>query len=414
MNKNFIKILFCLGLPVILFFTCSSYKTMKGMPDCIIVEPSNRTQQELSTEDTITIVATDRYKAGIIKPIFQGTNYRKAWETPIKVPVVSLSEIKGGIKPLEMGGGKQTMSMDLKGSHQVIYTLRSVNKNPEGLVPEVAKTLRIGNIVMDAMSAQHPYGALVVAPLADAVGILHTHPKLVYVPVQPALDTFNHKYGGHVFLLEYEPEGSGEWVNMEGVQKIVDTEDVQELLSENPETKIDERALVRARLFDLMIGDWDRHAKQWGWIVVERDSVTTYVPLPTDRDNVFYNPGGLIPWIVTRPMFQPLLRPFRKKIDHLPGMIKPFDQYFLLDVPESVFVEVAKELQEDLTDEEIEQSLRMWPNEFYDLDAKEIIKCIKARRADLPKYAKEFKQIVDKRGPLLEPLKGSSKLYVRK
>lgn len=384
------------------------------MPDCIIVEPSNTSMEALSNEDSITLIATDRFKAGFIKPIFQGTNYRKAWETPIKVPVVSLSDIKGGIIPLEMGGGEQTLSMDLKGKHQVFYTLRSVNKNPEGLIPDAAKKLNLGNIIMDAMSAQHPYGALVVAPLADAVGILHTHPRLVYIPVQPELDTFNHKYGGRLFLLEYEPEGSGDWLKMDSVQSIVDTEDVQKMLLEYPDSKIDERALVRARLFDLMIGDWDRHAKQWGWVVVKKDSSLTYLPLPTDRDNVFYNPGGLIPWMVTRPMFQPLLRPFNKKIDHLPGMIKPFDQFFLLDVPESVFIEIAKELQEDLTDEEIETAIKSWPPEFYEIDGQTIIRNIKARRSDLIKYAKEFRAVVQERGPLTVPLKGSSQLYQKK
>lgn len=405
------KILFFFVIILAIITAYYSCENMKGMPQCIILEPNHTDSKQLLQKDSVLLIATQRFDAGFIKPIFQGKNYRKAWATPIKVPVIDLNEIRGGLEPLEMGGGMQTLSMDLQGKNQIVYTLRSVNKNPEEVVPDIAFKLNVENIIMDAMSAQHPYGALVVARLADAVDILHTHPKLVYVPHQEELDTFNQKYGGHLFLLEYEPEGSGEWVKLDSVKRIVDTEDVQELLQKYPNSKIDERALVRARLLDLMIGDWDRHAKQWGWIVTKQDTNFTYVPLPTDRDNAFYNPGGLIPWIITRPFSQPILRPFRKKIDYMPGMVKPFDQYFLLDVPESLFIEEAKKLQKDLTDEDIEYALRAWPDEFYDLDAAQIRTCIQQRRTDLVEYAKAFKKVVVERGPLTVPLKGSSKVY---
>jgi len=385
---------------------------MEGMPQSILVEPKGITPELTIHEDSITIIATKRFKTNPIKNAFQGKNYRKAWKTPIRVPVKLLSSIRGGIKPLEMGGGAQTLSMDLEGKRDIVYTLRSVNKNPEELIPDIAHKLNIGNIVMDGMSAQHPYGALVVAPLADAVGILHTHPKLVYIPPHAELDTFNAKYGGKIFLLEYEPEGSGIWVKRDGVKEIIDTENVQKMLVSHPDSKIDARALVRARLFDLMIGDWDRHAKQWGWVVIEKEGMPySYLPLPTDRDNAFYNPNGLVLWMITRPFSQPRLRPFRKKIKHLSGLVNPFDQYFLLNIPTSVFVEVAKELQVDFTDAEIENAFRVWPEEFNQFDKKKMIKYMKARRGDLVEYAKEFKQLLLEKGPLLEPLKGSDEVY---
>lgn len=409
------RILMFFALLLVIFATCSSCKTMEGMPKAIVIEPQGTTSETITKQDSITVIATNRFKTNPIKNLFQGKNYRKAWKTPIQVPVKFLDEIEGGLIPLKMGGGFQTLSMDLQGQKDVIYTLRSVNKNPDELIPDFAHKLNIGNIVMDGMSAQHPYGALVVASLAEAVGILHTHPRLIYLPHQTQLDTFDSRYGGRLFLLEYEPEGSGAWVDRESVKEIIDTEDVQKMLLKHPNSNIDERALVRARLFDLLIGDWDRHAKQWGWVVIEKESEPlTYLPLPTDRDNAFYNPNGLILWLITRPWSQPLLRPFRKKIDHLPGMIKPFDQYFLLNVPENVFLEVAQELQVDFTDGEIEAAFDVWPSAFNQLDKEKMVKYMKARREDLPKYAKAFKQILLERGELLVPLKGSSQMFIRK
>ncbi len=393
---------------LILALFLHSCSRMSGMPKNVVLEHIDD-----HPSDSVRIIATERYKSGIIKPIFQGKNYRKAWATPIKVPVLYLDEYENGLKPLEKGGGLQTLSMDLQGSNDVVYTLRSINKNPEAAVPEGAKKWKVEDIVYDAMSAQHPYGAIVVAALADAVQVQHTHPQVFYLPEQSALDSFNQDFRNKLFLLEYEPEGSGNWVNLPGVQKIIDTEDVQDELAENPDARINERALVRARLFDLLIGDWDRHSKQWGWIEqLQADGTKLYTPLPTDRDNAFYNPGGLIPWIITRPKVTPFLRPFKKKIDYVPGMITAFDQFFLLHVPESIFIEEAEYLQADLTDEEIENAFEIWPEQFYKIDAKKMIKKVMARKSKLQEYAIELKAAIDERGPLSKPLKGSSKLYV--
>jgi hypothetical protein len=161
----------------------------------------------------------------------------------------------------------------------------------------------------------------------------------------------------------------------------------------------------------LGIGDWDRHAKNWGWIVTEKDGKMIATVMACDRDNVFYGIGGMIPSIINRPFSQPLLRPFKKDIDYLPSMIKPFDSYFLYGVSEELFLQEATYLQENLTDEVIENAIKSWPAEFYNLDGEKIIERIKSRRSKLRKYAKKFPKILEKRGPLEVALKGSTKFF---
>ena len=58
------------------------------------------------------------------------------------------------------------------------------------------------------------------------------------------------------------------------------------------EARVDDRALLRARLFDLWIEDWDRHNKQWRWL--RRGEDDAFVPLPEDRDQAFSKFGGLL------------------------------------------------------------------------------------------------------------------------
>ncbi|MFK7808206.1 MAG: hypothetical protein AB8F74_10440 [Saprospiraceae bacterium] len=398
---------------VLLLAQCNSCSRMDGFPDSTVLETLDN--PEAPNSDSVTVITTTRYDAGPIKRIFQGWNYRKAWSTPISVPVIALSTYKGGLLPIKKGGGKQTLSMDLQGANGVVYTLRSVTKNPESLIPNYAKRLKIEDLAMDAISAQHPYGAVIAAALADAVEIPHTKPQIVYLPAQEELGEFNEEFKNRLYLLEYEPEGSAAWSDMDNVVGLVDTEDVEIELEKNPNAKIDADALVRVRLFDLMIGDWDRHAKQWGWFAIEeKNNQVTFVPLPTDRDNAFYNPNGVVPWILTRPYIISNLRPFRKQVDHMPSMIKPFDRVFLLDIPLSKFEAIAAQLKENLTDEEIDKAFRSLPTAFLNKDTDKMKKRLKARRENLVSIARSFKKCIDKQGEVKKPLKGSNRVFVGK
>ncbi len=166
---------------------------------------------------------------------------------------------------VEEGGGNQTKSLDVRDRQGRLYSLRSVNKDPDPLIPNVARQLNLENIIIDGVSAQHPYGAVLAAALSNSVDLLHTHPKIVYVPQHKAMGEYAKEYGDRLFLLEYETEGEENWTSYNNVTEIVETDELQKMkMRLGDKLQIDTRKLVRARLFDLLIGDWDRHTKQWG------------------------------------------------------------------------------------------------------------------------------------------------------
>lgn len=363
--------------------------------------------------DSVLVAASTLYQASDLKELIQGENYREAWSVPVKVPVVFLDTLMGGMEIVQEGGGTQTQSLRLRSPNGVLYSLRSINKDPALQVPEFARTLGLENIVIDGISASHPYAALLVASLADAAGVLHTNPKPVFVPKQDFLGEYNENFGNRLFLLEYETESKVNFTELENVENILDTKDLQKLKAEvGKKLSIDEHAMVRTRLFDLLIGDWDRHAKQWGWVVQKTGEQYKAIPLPGDRDNAFFNVDGFIPEIVTNPSLEPELRPFDAEIDYMPGLVYPNDIYFLYFTPEEIFIEEAKNLERLLSDEKIEEAFKVWPEEFIKLHGEEIENKIKSRRDNLVAYAKEFKKEISKRELLSEPLKNSEDIEI--
>ncbi|MEO6346284.1 MAG: hypothetical protein ABIO60_00105 [Aquaticitalea sp.] len=409
------KKVFGIIILILLIFIILMYVSLNSKPKKIetskLVNIENVNSINFHDHDSILITATTQYQSNELKRVMQGEHYRKAWSAPIKVPIVFLDTLYGGMTMLKEGGGHQTKSLKMQAPNGVLYSLRSINKTPGPLVPKIAKTLGLDNIIIDGISAQHPYAAVVVAQLAKNAKVLITFPKIVFVPKQSTLGDFNANYGNRLYLLEYETESKVNWTTLPNVTEIVETDDLQKLKLElGAQLTIDQKALVRARLFDLLIGDWDRHAKQWGWVLQFENGNYKAIPLPADRDNAFFNLGGVIPNMIANKNIKPEMRPFQKEIDYLPGLVEDFDVYFLQKVPESVFVEEAKQLQAALTDKVIEDALHLWPQNLYELDGVAIAEKIRSRRNDLINYAKGFKNILDQKPLLTEPLKGSEDL----
>ena len=398
-----------LTLIVLVFLaTCAPPgKLKRGMPAHEFIDPPEVTEATMQGRDSVTLRATTMYEAGPIRRFFQGRKYRDAWSAPVTVPVAWLDTLKGGLTPDDMGGGFQTLSIDVIDPDGCVYTLRSVNKNPNKFIKPWMRWTNVDNLAIDGIASGHPYGAQVMPALSDAAGVRHFHPEVYFLPKQDALDTLNPLFGNRLFWLEYEPEGEGcNWVSMDGFDEFQDSDDVLERWKEDPdEHRPDIRGLVRARLFDVWVGDWDRHDGQWGWAETHepdpdgKGEIHRYYPIPNDRDNVFYGISGLMPRLVGA--FERRLRPFGEEIDDIDGLTmnsQYFDYSFLYDVPEEVFVEEAKSLQEDLTDAEIEAAIKVWPESVYRHDGDRIVAHLKSRRGDLVEYARNFHKVIQERG----------------
>ncbi|MGB3606300.1 MAG: hypothetical protein WBA19_04045 [Psychroserpens sp.] len=410
MKKTLLYIALIIVLCIsILYWSLSS--TNKIFQKSELVNIDNVDDINFKKYDSVWVAASTLYEADVIKKAMQGEHYREAWATAIKAPVLFLDTLFGGVEIIKEGGGRQTHSLKLKAPNGTLYTLRSINKDPEDLIPEFATTLGLENIVVDGISAQHPYGAIYAAQLSKSAHILHTNPKIVFLPKQKKLKSYNDKYGNRLFLLEYETEGPVNWTSLKNIIELIDTKNLQRLkLEYKNRLQINKKELIKVRLFDFLIGDWDRHTKQWGWAIQKQDTNFVAIPVAGDRDNAFFNTQGIIPSLLSNEHVVPELRPFKEEIDFIEGLVYPFDRYFLLNTSETLFVSEAQALQALISDAVIDNALSVWPKPISAIDGKEITTKIKHRRDDLVKYAKAFKKEIDMQGAVTADLKGSGKL----
>jgi len=352
------------------------------------------------SDSIINVIPGEIFKAKRIKRFLLGNQYRDIWLTPVDVPVLDLKHQAGGLRPLKKGGGMQTKSLRLKGADGKQYVIRSVQKYPEKAVPKLLRKTFAADIVKDQISAAHPYGAFIVPKLAEAVGVYHTNPKLVYVPHDHLLGEYLDEFGDMLALFEQRPAGNeSDMANFGNTERIVGTPEMLELMLKDNHHRVDERAMIRARLFDILIGDWDRHEDQWRWATFKNKKETIYRPIPRDRDQAFFKFKGLLPFLGNRKWALRKFQNFNHSIRDVIGLgynSRYVDRSFLTSLSLEDWLSIADSIKYSLTDEAIESAFRQTPDTIYQNSKKEIIPKLITRRQNLPEIAKEYYLILAK------------------
>ncbi|MGB5822164.1 MAG: hypothetical protein WBG90_21960 [Saonia sp.] len=310
-----------------------------------------------------------------------GKHYRYIYSVKVKAPVAILDTLYGGLTVERAGGGNQTQSLRLVDKDDREYNMRALAKDPISFLQasgyndlnahDYFDGTLTAELISDFYTAAHPYGAFVVAALAHEVGIKHTHPELFYVPKQRALGDFNYEHGDRLYMIEQKPDDDFEDSHMFGrSDEIINTQELFEEIRDDENNQVNEEEYIRARIFDMLLGDWDRHEGQWSWAGKEVDEKTIYVPVPRDRDQVFANFDGR----------------FLKTLQKIVGRTRQFGRYgedieFVEQFSESainldrailqrsnkqVWREQVSYIQENLGEEAVKRAFSQVPTEIKD------------------------------------------------
>ncbi len=346
--------------------------------------------------DSVSIIPGPDYAAGAFHRFFWGDHYRNAWTTEIRVPVLDLREFAGGLTPLSAGGGFQTKSLWLTGADGKIYAFRSTYKNAAPLVPAVLRNTYVEELFQDQMSTQYPFAPLLVAPLLHAAGVLSPEPYLYVLPDGPALGEFRADFGGVLGALAERPdENESEMAAFLGAAEVIDGFDVVERVMSDPSHRVHARSFLTARMVDILVGDWDRHADQWRWADFGPDSTPAWRPIPADRDQAFARLDGMILGLGRRRF--PMLTSFGNEYDHVSRyhyQARFIDRLFLTELERSVWDSTAAILTARLTDDVIDEAVARLPTEVRSSDGPFFESALASRREQLPRIASEMYELL--------------------
>lgn len=339
-----------------------------------------------------------------------GKHYRDVYSLPIKAKTVSIDTLYGGLTPTKAGGGHQSKSLRIVDKDGKEYVMRALRKSATRFLQSVAfKDQRVEkdfrdtyaeDFIMDFYTTAHPYTPFVVSDLADMVGISHSNPKLFYVPKQNPLALFNEEYGDELYMIEERPmDGFKDLKSFGKPNKIVSTDDVLVNLKADEKYTVDEQSYIRARLFDMLIGDWDRHDDQWRWGEYKEKGKVIYRPIPRDRDQAFSRYDGTLLSILMNIPALRHMRSFDDKLDNVKWFNREayaLDLAFITKSDEKVWQKEAKHIVDNLSDAEIDKAFAKLPKEVKDKSIEKIKSDLKSRKKYLAKYAQEYYEVLQK------------------
>lgn len=347
---------------------------------------------------TETRVPGPQYQAGALHKFFFGPHHRNLWTIPVDVPILNLDTFAGGLTPTKTGGGFQTKSLRFKSNDGREFAFRSLDKDPSKVLPPDLRETIAASIARDQISSAHPYSALVVPVLAEAMGVLHADPQLVIMPDDARLGAFRKDFAKLLGFIEERPaDGPDGEPGFAGSDKIIGTDDLFAELEKDNDDQVDEKAYLKARLLDILVGDWDRHADQWRWARFKQEKKTVWLPIPRDRDQAFVKLDGLLPsWSEKRHFVRQLENYYKDRPDiiSLTHSGRHMDRRFLNRLSWEDFKAVADETTAKLTDAVIEQAVKQLPQQIYAVNGEDLTRRIKARREYLPKAAEEYYKLL--------------------
>ncbi|WP_452599613.1 metallophosphoesterase [Pontimicrobium sp. MEBiC01747] len=369
-------------------------------------------KSNFSKTQTASIYTKEETDKGRIYKTLWGKRYREDFSTAVTVPTVNLDTLFGGLKPIRKGGGHQSKSLRLEDKDGREYVMRALRKNAVQYLQAVAfkdqyiegqfdDTYTEG-LLLDVFTGSHPYAPFTIGVLSKAVGIYHTNPVLYYIPKQKALSHFNEEFGDELYMIEERAaSGHGNNESFGFSNKVISTSDLLKKLNKNENHILDEATYVRARLFDMLIGDWDRHEDQWRWATFKEGKKTIYKPIPRDRDQAFsiMADGALLSFATKAIPALRLMKSYNKDLKN-PKWFNlepyPLDMALINEADRIVWNAQVEHITSNLTDEVIEQAFKAFPAEV-NTETIEIIKQkLKGRRANLQKISDAYYNHINK------------------
>ena len=371
---------------------------------CVLLFPQVISGQE-DTNDSIPI----RLGTDVSKPIYSdkpkqhggfykwawGKHYSNFYYQPVTVKATSLDHLAGGLK---ISGQLPSLhALTLVDKYQQPYLMKPLGGSSSFLESgffsdvyrrEDFKDTYLNDFITEAYTIIHPYTFLVAERLARTAELGDSNPYIVYLTRGNEADTIadGSSLTNKLVGISRLPD-----IDKEGILNNIDT--LLDRMHKDNFVIVDQKLYIKARLFDMLIGDWNKISENWYWIPTTKGDSTVYIPQTLDRSHAFSKVDGVF--------FKELLNMLGLGfISNYDGELKNVKKFNKLSYPLDIALtqnctaaawqQQAKELKSQLTDGAIDLAFSKLPQEIQTLETEQIKRNLKKRRDNLEDIALRY------------------------
>jgi len=356
-----------------------------------------------------SIYKQDSIREALFFKTIWGAKYKEAYSQPVEAPVALLDTLFGGLKVVREANGEDYNALLMRDKKGNLFRMRAMAKNalkisrkiiPKNSNPsEIAQDPDVPSIKgrdIEFYTAAHPYAELAIPEMAEAVGIFYTNPNLFYIPKQKSLGDYNDNYGDALYIISVAPSETSEGEMLfEYPKDVSTTDDILIKIRKTGNVFVDEENYIKSRLFNMLIGDWNREPDYWRWAKYgKKNGKNVFVPIPTNHDHAFSSFEGNI-LDLTQSLF------IGTKQKHLyTGDLKDLqwfnkediilDRALIRNSGRGQWKYLAGKIQESLSDSIIDKAFANVPVEVQNESLEQIKSSLKDRRDKLINIAENY------------------------
>jgi hypothetical protein len=355
-------------------------------------------------DSSVTVTPSRKYGGGWLHRFVFGSAWRDLWRERIRVPVANLDTLAGGLTAVDKGGHAQTLSLRFCATDGRTFNFRSVDKRPTQAFKGLSRNPIQRWLANEQISAMFPAAAVLVGELERSAGLLTTERRLLVLPDSPRLGKWRDEFKGLLGVLELRhPEDAKTPVSYPGAVDVISSDSLFPRLQSSAVNRLDQYGFLSARLFDFVVGDWDRHGGQWSWVGFERDGFRWWVPLPRDRDWALSRFDGVANDLVRyiKPNWAEF-GPRYGRVRSLTLQAEALDRRLLSGLDRAAWDSAIVQLQARLDDATIARAIAALPAGYDQEVLADVGASLRKRRDALPAFAlayyRELARTVDVRG----------------
>jgi hypothetical protein len=321
--------------------------------------------------------AGKHFQAGPAFRLFFGTHWRETWSQQVSVPRLYLSDSLTVEATKEIG---HVISLILRHSNGTRYLVRPVTRDVRYMLPEELRETVAREIIDDQISVANPYATLITDRLERTLGLREKSLQFIGLSPEDLPDSLRATFA--------EIPASVEVFDENGT---ISSDSLFRRLESFPEESVDELAYLKHRLFDMLVGEWDRSPAEWRWKQIVDGPLRRWIPRPTPRDRAFSRFDGLLPSLMQLGV-QKLshVSDAYGNIDNLTQTARNLDRTILISHEKQIWDSLTAWMKSSLTDSVIEAAVHSLPHEAYLIDGLELSRTLRDRRNELDKASKEL------------------------
>ncbi len=324
-----------------------------------------------------------------------GKHYRDLYYTPITVNATSIRSFLGDVEVTNQAIDFYGLFLKNKEGHN--FLLKPIGGSSsffksdffqEMYNKEDFKDTYLDQFIGDAYTIINPYTFLASDYMAKVSGLRSIDPSLYYIPPRATNDTVMDGTGIQDRLVSIcaLPDTLLE-------ENVVTTPTLLKKLEADKSHKVNTDIYIRERLFDMLIGDWNKTPENWVWFRHTQGRDTIYEPIVIDRSHAFTKVDGFFTKQMLSVLALGFIADYRDRIKNVKKINKlgfTLDVAFTGQSTLNQWLDQAAYLQNTLTDDAINRAFFHLPKEIQGAETEEIKRRLKKRLHDLPSTARKY------------------------